>query len=139
MRLFTVLLNLAKRIVKSFTHADENLQEAKDYTNSIASDLVKIGLFTSGNVTLSAGSATQVNVNFTAPAGYKFIDVLNARTNGNVLSVYASGLSSSNIASAWVRNTTSSSSTVTVTIFILFIKNVGGVILNHFFGRVVVA
>lgn len=133
MKIFNLLKNLYKRAKSNIENA---LDEAKGYTADIAKDFVKIGLFTGGTVTVPAGGAVQATVNFTVPSGYKTVDILNARTNGDELSVYASGLTTATQASAWVRNWNSNQRAVTVTVFILFIKNVG-VILNRIFREAV--
>lgn len=130
MKVYTIFRNLVQSIKKAIAHSDENLQTAKDYTDSIATDLVKIGLFTGGTVNVPAGGAVNVTVNFTTPSGYKAVDIVGARTNGDVLAIYASGLTTTTQASTWVRNWSSNQRSVTVTVFILFIKNVGGVVFN---------
>ena len=139
----TLFLNLVQRIKNALASAkaysDANLQIAKDYsesfTNSACNDLVRVIGFTSASRTFNANSGTQVIVDVTTPSGYKPISPVYARTNGNVLSIYASGLSNNNTkADAWVKNfSTSQSFNASVTIFILFIKDfAGGVIANLF-------
>lgn len=101
-------------------------KKLKGYTDDTAKDLVIIRNFTSGNVTVSANSAIQVSVPYTVPSGYKVVEPVFARTNGNVAAIYASGITSDQKVTAWVRNWGTSAMTITVTIFVLFIKNVGG-------------
>ena len=129
----TLFLNLVQRIKNAVAHSDENLQTAKDYsesfTNNACNDLVRVIGFTSASRTFNANSGTQVIVDITTPSGYKPISPVYARTNGNVLSIYASGLANNNTkADAWVKNfSTSQSFNASVTIYVLFIKDfVGG-------------
>lgn len=132
LKLYTILRNIVQGIKNAVAHSDENLQTAKDYseifTNSACNDLVRVIGFTSASRTFNANSGTQVIVDVTTPSGYKPISPVYARTNGNVLSIYASGLSNNNTkADAWVKNfSTSQSFNASVTIFILFIKDFAG-------------
>lgn len=133
-RIVYLFKNLFQRLKK---YSDANLQTAKSYTNSVANYIVATRIFTSSKVTISAGGATNVLVDFTAPSGYKTLEILWARTDGDVLAIYPSGLQSATRASTWVRNWSTSAKTITVTVAILFIKNVGGVILNRIFREAV--
>lgn len=151
MKVYTILKNIVQSIKNAIAHSDENLQTAKDYTDNTFNTLSGIGqynivvtfayppqggsggyyhgyyrlpmreLYTYSGVTLNSVDnmigAASPNINksqLTARIMY-----------GNLLDFYAS-------TSAVAGQTYNLNITVTG-------SYVGGVILNHFFGRVVTA
>lgn len=127
-KIYTILRNLVQSIKNT-------LQKSKDYTDgqitSAFNNYIRCDWFTSASVTCGANAAGQVMVSYTVPTGYTTLIYLNTASHGNVVPSYVSGFESGNRVSIWWINNTSYKVTCTFSVRILFIKNVGGVVLNY--------
>jgi len=90
----------------------------------LLTNVLRSNTFTSASVSVPANSAKSVNVTITIPSGYRVKAITRAWTNGEVLIAQCNSSTTSTMTSAtvWVRNVTSASVSVTVTIEVLFIK-----------------
>lgn len=87
--------------------------------------IMRVEKFTSGTVTVNANSATSTTVNFTTLNGYSPLAILRTWTNGSVLVSYSPTNSAYDLTSCtvWLRNVTSSSANVTVSVEVLYVRD----------------
>lgn len=130
MTLFDDLLNLIARIKDSVAHSDDNLQEAKDYTDTVAdtklTNDLKLGSM-EGAATVAGNANTWLTL--TAPSGRKIIAPSGfywyGSNNVNVMAYAYRQINDTQIQFA-LRNWGSSAATLTVYTQYLYIDEVGG-------------
>lgn len=107
------------------------VRDARIAAAEFAKPLLITGHFTTSSVTVAANSSTSTTASIVVPDGYRILAILRTWTNGNILVNYCSTTTlytrwtqngSNTTATIWLRNPTSSSTSVTASVEVLFIR-----------------
>ncbi len=107
------------------------VRDARIAASEFAKPLLTTGYFTTGSVTVAANSSTSATATIVVPDGYRILAILRTWTNGNILVNYCSTSTFSSrwsqngsnaTATIWLRNPTSSSTSITASVEVLFIR-----------------
>lgn len=101
--------------------------DARIASDTFTSPLFTTRAFTSSSVSVSANAAAHTDITVTVPSGYRVLAILRSWTNGDILANYVTTTSRSlqsgqTSVTAWTRNPKSSSTSVTITVEVLFIR-----------------
>ena len=103
------------------------IRDARLASEEYVSPLFTTQTFTSSSVSVSANASAHTDITITVPSGYRVLAILRTWTNEDILANYVSTTSRSlqsgqTSVTAWVRNPKSSSTSVTITVEVLFIR-----------------
>lgn len=96
----------------------------------VTSDLLIVRSFDSGSVSIGAQGAASVYIPITVPSGYQYVTFLCSASQGMVVPSYPLNMNSSNQVQVWYKNPSSATVSGWFTVFVLFMKKVGGVVRN---------
>lgn len=124
MKVYTILKNIITRLKQGISQC---LADAKDYTDALADEFIIYRDFTSASKTMSAGSATNVSISITVPNGYKYLCNVQTSVSGDIITSFPApaGVVNNSI-TVYLFNNRSYGVTVTATVRVLFVKDMGG-------------